>query len=89
MLTLRGGSCDEAEKRCEIATGICSEFGFVRSETKTTAEGRRADTEAFRIELRFRDERQTQAIRALSDKVGTLMEVRERLALLKAGTRRA
>ena len=68
---------------------VRNEFSFVRSELKTTAEALRADTEALRVELRIRDERQTQAMQALSDKMGTLMEVRERLAVLEAGAKRA
>ena len=33
--------------------------------------------------MKLRDEKQTQAIQALSDKVGLMMEVRERLAVLE------
>ena len=47
------------------------------------------NTEALHTELRIRDDRQTQALQALSDKLGTLMEVRERLAVLEAGAKRA
>lgn len=68
---------------------VHNEFGFVRSEMKTTAEALRADTEALRAELRIRDERQTGAIQAISDKLSTLMEVRERLAVLEDRTKRA
>ena len=68
---------------------VQNEFRFVRSEAKTTAEALRSDTEALRSELRIRDERQTGAIQAISDKLSTLMEVRERLAVLEGRTKRA
>ena len=61
----------------------------ISTELKVTTDALRADTEALRVEMRLRDEKQSQALGAISDKMGTLMEVRERLAVLEAGARRA
>ncbi len=48
----------------------------------------RAGDEAIRTELRLRDEKQAQAIEALSDKVGYMLHVRERLAVLEDRAKR-
>ena len=63
-------------------------FDSLHTELKITLEALRADTEAMRVEMRLRDYKQSQALQAISDKMGTLMEVRERLAVLEAGARR-
>jgi hypothetical protein len=39
--------------------------------------------EAVRTEMRLRDEKQSQAIQALSDKLGYAIDIRERLAVLE------
>ena len=44
--------------------------------------------DAIRTEMKLRDEKQTQALHALSDKVGLMMEVRERLAVLEDRSKR-
>ncbi len=64
-------------------------FDSLHTELKVTTGALRAETEALRVELRLRDDKQSQALQAISDKMGTLMEVRERLAVLEAGARRA
>ena len=61
----------------------------ISTELKVTTDAVRADTEALRVEMRLRDEKQSQALPAISKKMGTLMEVPERLAVLEAGARRA
>jgi hypothetical protein len=40
--------------------------------------------EAIRVEMRLRDEKQTQAIQALSDKLSYAIDIRERLASVEA-----
>jgi hypothetical protein len=40
--------------------------------------------EAIRVEMRLRDEKQTQAIQALSDKLNYAIDIRERLASVEA-----
>jgi hypothetical protein len=57
------------------------EFDSFRSEMRSTVD-------AIRTEIRIRDEKQTQAIQALSDKLGILLEVRERLAVLEDRAKR-
>ena len=61
----------------------------ISTEVKVTTDGLRAETEALRVETRLRDDKQSQALQAISDKMGTLLEVRERLAVLEAGAKRA
>ena len=48
----------------------------------------RAGDEAIKNELRLRDEKQAQAMEALSDKVGYMLNVRERLAVLEDRAKR-
>jgi hypothetical protein len=52
------------------------EMGSIRSELST-------GLEAVRTEMRLRDEKQSQAIQALSDKLGYAIDIRERLAVLE------
>ncbi len=66
-----------------------TQFAAIRTELKITADALRADTDGLRVEMRLRDEKQSQSIQALSDKLGTLMEVRERLAVLEDRAKRA
>ena len=65
-----------------------------RSETKLQAEGLRNEisslrnemhlsTDSLRTEMRLRDEKQAQAIQALSDKIAYAIDIRERLAVLE------
>ncbi len=79
--------------------GIRSESAAIRNEVKITSAAQKAETESLRVELRLRDEKQTQALYALSErqtqafnvlseKMGTLMEVRERLAVLEDRAKR-
>ena len=74
--------------------GIRSEFASVRTEAKVNADSVRSEIDALRVELRLRDERQSEALQALrtemglrheqlSEKLGTALDVRERLAVLE------
>jgi hypothetical protein len=53
-----------------------AEFDSVRNEMKISFD-------SIRTELRLRDEKQSQAIQALSDKIGYALDIRERLAVLE------
>ena len=66
-----------------------TQFEGIRTEFKITADALSADTESLRVEMRPRNDRQTQALQAVSDKIGTLMEVRKRLAVLDDRAKRA
>jgi hypothetical protein len=44
----------------------------------------KATMEGIRIEMQLRDEKQTQAIQALSDKLSYAIDIRERLASVEA-----
>lgn len=49
----------------------------------------RSGLDALRIEMQIRDEKQTASNQALSDKLGVLIEVRERLAVLEDRAKRS
>lgn len=55
----------------------------LRNEVRAQIEGVRAEIDGLRIEIRLRDEKQSQAIQALSDKIGYALDIRERLAVLE------
>ena len=61
---------------------IRADLDSYRRETKLEIEG-------LRTEMRLRDEKQTQALQALSDKVGYALDIRERLAVLEDRAKRA
>ncbi|HEX4154770.1 MAG TPA: hypothetical protein VHY48_04075 [Acidobacteriaceae bacterium] len=73
-------------------TEIRSSQESLRNEMKSTQDSLRNEMtsgfEALRTEMRIRDEKQTQALQALSDKLGVLIEVRERLAVLEDRAKR-
>jgi hypothetical protein len=58
------------------------EFDSVRNEIRTLAD-------SLRTEMRLRDEKQSLAIEALSDKIGYTTDIRERLAILEDRGKRA
>ena len=60
-----------------------AELDSQRRENKVTSDAIRSEIDGLRVELRLRDEKQSQSINALSDKIGILMEIRERLAVLE------
>ncbi len=55
----------------------------VRSSSDTLRSEMRSSNEALRTEMRVRDEKQSIALQAIADKLGTILEVRERLAVLE------
>jgi len=63
-------------------TAIRSEITSLRGEVVT-------GLEAVRVEMRLRDEKQSQAIQALSEKLSYAIDIRERLAVLEDRSARA
>jgi ferritin-like metal-binding protein YciE len=64
-----------------------SDIESLRNEVKTLGDSLRSEVKALgdslRTEMRLRDEKQTQALQAISDEVGYAMDVFERLAVLE------
>lgn len=69
------------------------EVEALRVESRNSIDSLRVESRnsiaALRDEMRLRDEKQTQAIQNLSDKLGYMMDVRERLAVLEDRVPRA
>ena len=65
----------------------------LRTESRTSIDALRTESrssvESLLSEMRLRDEKQAQAIQNLSDKLGYMMDVRERLAVLEDRVPRA
>jgi capsule polysaccharide export protein KpsE/RkpR len=59
------------------------EVAAIRGEITSVRGEMAAGFDAVRTEMRLRDEKQTQAIQALSDKLGYAIDIRERLAVLE------
>ncbi len=63
------------------------EVEALRSESRNSIEALRTESrssiESLLSEMRLRDEKQAQAIQNVSDKLGYMMDVRERLAVLE------
>ena len=90
---------------------IKTELESQRRENKITSDSIRGELDAIRVEMRLRDEKQTQALHSLetkqseamlalrtetglrfeqlNDRLGTLLEVRERLAVLEDRSKRS
>ncbi len=77
-----------------IRTELKIRTDAISTELQVTTNALRSDTESLRVEMRIRDERQTEALQALrtemslrfehlDGRLGTLLEVRERLAVLE------
>ncbi len=66
---------------------VRSSSDTLRSEMRSSNEALRSEmrssNEALRTEMRVRDEKQSIALQAIADKLGTILEVRERLAVLE------
>lgn len=67
---------------------LVPELKAIKAELESTRREMRADFDAIRVEMKFRNEKQTQAIQALSEKVGLMMEVPGRLAVLEDRAKR-
>jgi hypothetical protein len=67
--------------------GIRSEITSLRNELHLSVDSLRNElnlsVDSLRTEMRLRDEKQSQAIQALSDKIGYALDIRERLAVLE------
>jgi capsule polysaccharide export protein KpsE/RkpR len=70
------------ELHSEVAA-IRGEMTSLRGEMTSLRGEMATGFDAVRTEMRLRDEKQSQAIQALSDKLGYAIDIRERLAVLE------
>ena len=60
----------------------------LHTELKVSIDGLRSEISGLRNEMRLQDEKQTQAVKHLSEKLDYAIDIRERLAALEARTPR-
>lgn len=81
------------EKQTHVNNSLRSEFDSFRGEVRLSHDSLRNELksrlDSLRTEMQIRDDKQTASNQALSDKLGLLIEVRERLAVLEDRAKRA
>jgi hypothetical protein len=67
---------------------LVPELRAIRADLDSYRRETKIEIEALRTEMRLRDEKQAQALQALSEKVGYALDIRERLAVLEDRAKR-